>query len=386
MYKKKSLAVIGSTGSIGTQSLDVCRKIGGMEVLSLAANENVELLYEQILEFQPKVAAVVNEEKCEILKKRLGSCKTKILSGAEGLVEAAVLDEVDTVILSVVGNAGIVPAFEAINAGKDLALANKETLVSAGQLIMDTAREKGVKIYPLDSEHSAIFQCLQGNGQNKIKRIILTASGGPFRGKDKKFLETVSASDALMHPTWSMGKKITIDSATLMNKGLELIEARWLFDVPAEKIQIVVHPQSIVHSAVEFEDNSVIAQMGMPDMRIPISYALTYPLRKKNDFGSLNLFEKNNLTFEKPDFETFKCLGLAYKALEIGGTMPAVLNSANEVAVHNFLEGKIKFTQIPEIIEQTMNAYNVKYNYKLEDIIEADAWAKAFSDSMILER
>ena len=383
MYKVKKLAVIGSTGSIGTQSLDVVRKIGGMEVISLAANENIELLYEQILEFKPRIAAVVNEEKCEILKKRLAGSKTKIVSGVDGLLEAAVCDEVNTVILSVVGNSGIRPAFEAINAGKDLALANKETLVSAGQLIMDTAREKGIKIYPLDSEHSAIFQCLQGNKENKIKKIILTASGGPFRGKNLEYLKNVTVADALSHPTWSMGKKITIDSATLMNKGLELIEARWLFDVPVKDIEIVVHPQSIVHSAVEFEDNSIIAQMGMPDMRIPISYALTYPFRMENNFERLNLFEKNNLTFEKPDFDTFKCLKLAYRAIETGGTMPAVMNGANEKAVYKFLEGKLKFIEIPEIIEQTMNAYNVISDYELEDVIEADKWAKAYVESII---
>ncbi|MBR2594250.1 MAG: 1-deoxy-D-xylulose-5-phosphate reductoisomerase [Firmicutes bacterium] len=383
MYKVKKLAVIGSTGSIGTQSLDVVRKIGGMEVISLAANENIELLYEQILEFKPRIAAVVNEEKCEILKKRLAGSKTKIVSGVDGLLEAAVCDEVNTVILSVVGNSGIRPAFEAINAGKDLALANKETLVSAGQLIMDTAREKGIKIYPLDSEHSAIFQCLQGNKENKIKKIILTASGGPFRGKNLEYLKNVTVADALSHPTWSMGKKITIDSATLMNKGLELIEARWLFDVPVKDIEIVVHPQSIVHSAVEFEDNSIIAQMGMPDMRIPISYALTYPFRMENNFERLNLFEKNNLTFEKPDFDTFKCLKLAYRAIETGGTMPAVMNGANEKAVYKFLEGKLKFIEIPEIIEQTMNAYNVISDYELEDVIEADKWAKAYAESII---
>ncbi|MBQ2678721.1 MAG: 1-deoxy-D-xylulose-5-phosphate reductoisomerase [Firmicutes bacterium] len=383
MYKVKKLAVIGSTGSIGTQSLDVVRKIGGMEVISLAANENIELLYEQILEFKPRIAAVVNEEKCEILKKRLAGSKTKIVSGVDGLLEAAVCDEVNTVILSVVGNSGIRPAFEAINAGKDLALANKETLVSAGQLIMDTAREKGIKIYPLDSEHSAIFQCLQGNKENKIKKIILTASGGPFRGKNLEYLKNVTVADALSHPTWSMGKKITIDSATLMNKGLELIEARWLFDVPVKDIEIVVHPQSIVHSAVEFEDNSIIAQMGMPDMRIPISYALTYPFRMENNFERLNLFEKNNLTFEKPDFDTFKCLKLAYRAIKTGGTMPAVMNGANEKAVYKFLEGKLKFIEIPEIIEQTMNAYNVISDYELEDVIEADKWAKAYAESII---
>ncbi|MBR0105548.1 MAG: 1-deoxy-D-xylulose-5-phosphate reductoisomerase [Firmicutes bacterium] len=383
MYKVKKLAVIGSTGSIGTQSLDVVRKIGGMEVISLAANENIELLYEQILEFKPRIAAVVNEEKCEILKKRLAGSKTKIVSGVDGLLEAAVCDEVNTVILSVVGNSGIRPAFEAINAGKDLALANKETLVSAGQLIMDTAREKGIKIYPLDSEHSAIFQCLQGNKENKIKKIILTASGGPFRGKNLEYLKNVTVADALSHPTWSMGKKITIDSATLMNKGLELIEARWLFDVPVKDIEIVVHPQSIVHSAVEFEDNSIIAQMGMPDMRIPISYALTYPFRMENNFERLNLFEKNNLTFEKPDFDTFKCLKLAYRAIETGGTLPAVMNGANEKAVYKFLEGKIRFIEIPEIIEQTMNAYNVISDYELEDVIEADKWAKAYAESII---
>lgn len=291
------------------------------------------------------------------------------------------MKEVDMVVTSVVGNVGLEPTFEAIRHGKDIALANKETLVSAGQLVMDEIKKKKVTLYPMDSEHSAIFQCLQGNHKNSIRRILLTASGGPFLGKTKQELENVTVEDALKHPNWDMGKKITIDSATLMNKGLEVMEAKWLFDVSVDQIEVLVHPQSIIHSAVEYEDGAVIAQIGEPDMKVPIQYALTYPERIKNDYPKIDFLKRNTMTFEKPDFETFSCLSLAFRALKIGGTMPAVLNSANEVAVRKFIEKKIGFLDIAKLIEKTMNAYTVKENYTLEDLLAADRWARNFAEN-----
>ena len=294
----------------------------------------------------------------------------------EGLIVAAVHPDADTVVNSVVGNIGLRPTVEAIKAGKDIALANKETLVTSGELVMRLVKEKGINMYPVDSEHSAIFQSLQGNSMNKIERIWLTASGGPFRGRTD--LSNVTLQEALNHPNWSMGKKITIDSATMMNKGLEVIEAKWLFDVELNQIEVLVHPQSIVHSMVEYEDGAVIAQLGVPDMKVPIQYALTYPKRVKNRFPKLNFFEKNNLTFEKPDLKVFRCLGLAFDAIKIGGTMPAVLNAANEAAVALFLNGKIGFTDIPKLIEKAMGAYTVKYDYSLEDVLEADSFAREY--------
>lgn len=325
----------------------------------------------------------MDKEKAEELKDRVKDCNTEILSGMEGLIAAAVYEKSDTVVTSVVGNIGIVPTFEAIKAGKDIALANKETLVSAGELIINAVKEYGVKIYPVDSEHSAIFQSLQGNDGNKIRRILLTASGGPFRGKTRDELINVKASDALKHPNWNMGKKVTIDSASLMNKGLELIEAKWLFNVDVEDIEVLVHPQSIVHSAVEYEDGAVIAQLGEPDMKVPIQYALTYPKRVKNSFPKIDFTKRSSLTFEKPDMDTFKCLALAYRAIRCGGTMPAVMNGANESAVNAFLDDKIGFLEIADIIENTMNSYNVKYDYSVEDLVEADKWARDFADSLI---
>ena len=378
----KNVSVLGSTGSIGTQSLEVARDLG-VGVAALAARENTELLKQQILEFTPRIAAVFDEEKGERLRRELKGTKTVILTGIEGMIAAATAEEADTAILSIVGNAGILPAFKAIEAGKNLALANKETLVSAGELIINAARKNGISIYPIDSEHSAIFQCMEGNRGNPVKRILLTASGGPFRGRTRESLKNVTAEEALCHPTWSMGRKITIDSATMMNKGLEVIEAKWLFGVPTDRIEILVHPQSIVHSAVEFMDNAVLAQLGMPDMRIPIAYALTYPERPANDFKRLDFSVINNLTFEKPDMETFTALKLAYRAAETGGTMPAVMNGANEAAVERFLKGEAGFLDIPEIIEKTMNAYTVKYGYTLEDVLDADAWARGYAGSLI---
>ncbi|MGN0134450.1 MAG: 1-deoxy-D-xylulose-5-phosphate reductoisomerase [Anaerotignum sp.] len=375
----RKISILGSTGSIGTQTLEVVENLENIKVMAITGNSNIELLEKQARKFHPELVAVMNEKNAKILQDRLADMNIRVVSGMDGLVEAATYKDVDTVVTSVVGNIGLKPTFEAIRAGKNIALANKETLVSAGQLVMDLAKKHHIHIYPVDSEHSAIFQSLQGNGENKIQRILLTASGGPFRGKKREELENVTAADALAHPNWSMGKKITIDSATLMNKGLEVMEAKWLFDVDVDQIEVLIHPQSIVHSAVEYEDGAIIAQMGEPDMRVPIQYALTYPKRVKNPFPRVDFAQRSNLTFDKPDMDTFKCLSLAYRALKTGGTLPAVLNGANEVAVARFLKGEISFLQIPALIEQTMDAYTVKYEYTLEDLLEADAWAKAYA-------
>ena len=379
----KTIAVLGSTGSIGTQTLEVVEELGNIRVAAISGNQNIDLLEKQARKFRPELVAVMDGKKAELLKSRLADTNIRGCAGMEGLKAAATLDGVQTVVTSVVGNVGLEPTFAAIAAGKDIALANKETLVSAGQLVMDHVRRYGVSIYPVDSEHSAIFQSLQGNEGNAVRRILLTASGGPFRGKKRKELQTITTKDALRHPNWSMGRKITIDSATLMNKGLEVMEAKWLFDVETEQIEVLVHPQSIIHSAVEYEDGAVIAQMGEPDMRMPIQYALTYPRRLKNSFPKIDFFARNTLTFEKPDRETFRCLALAYQALETGGTLPAVLNGANEVAVARFLEGEISFLQIPLLIENVMDAYTVKYEYTLEDLLEADAWARACASKFV---
>ena len=381
----RKISILGSTGSIGTQTLEVVEILENIKVMAITGNSNVKLLEEQARKFQPELIAVMDEKNAEILKEKLSDLNIRVVSGMNGLVEAATYEGVDTVVTSVVGNVGLKPTFEAIRAGKNIALANKETLVSAGQLVMDLAKKHNINIYPVDSEHSAIFQSLQGNEGNKIERILLTASGGPFRGKQREELLHVTASDALKHPNWSMGNKITIDSATLMNKGLEVMEAKWLFGVDVDQIEVLVHPQSIVHSAVEYEDGAIVAQLGEPDMRVPIQYALTYPKRIKNPFPRVDFTQRNNLTFDKPDMETFKCLSLAYRALKTGGTLPAVLNGANEVAVARFLKGEIGFLDIPELIEQTMDAYTVKYEYTLEDLLEADAWAKDYAAKVVFE-
>lgn len=372
----KNITVLGSTGSIGTQTLEVVREIGGINIVALTANRNVELLEKQAREFKPKMVCIM-DEKCAVdLKARLKDTDIEVVSSMDGLIAVATYQDADTVVNSVVGNIGLRPTVEAIKAGKDIALANKETLVTSGELVMKLVKEKGVNMYPVDSEHSAIFQSLQGNGMNKIERIWLTASGGPFRGRSD--LSNVTLQEALAHPNWSMGKKITIDSATMMNKGLEVIEAKWLFNVELDRICVVVHPQSIVHSMVEYEDGAVIAQLGVPDMKVPIQYALTYPKRIKNSFPKLNFFEHNDLTFEKPDLKVFRCLALAFEAIKTGGTMPAVLNGANEAAVALFLDGKISFNDIPALIERTMGAYTVKYDYSLEDVLEADNFAREY--------
>ena len=382
----EKITILGSTGSIGTQTLDVVREIGGIEVKALTANKNIDLLEKQIREFRPDMAAVMDETLAEKLRQRLAGWNIKILSGMDGLIEAAVYETSDTVVTSVVGNIGIVPTFEAIRAGKDIALANKETLVSAGELIIKAVREHNVSIYPVDSEHSAIFQCLRGNSRNKIRRIILTASGGPFRGKTRDELKNVTASDALKHPNWNMGRKVTIDSASLMNKGLEVIEAKWLFGVDVDDIEVLVHPQSIVHSAVEYEDGAVIAQLGEPDMRVPIQYALTCPERVKNSFPKIDFAKRNSLTFEHPDTNTFKCLSLAYRAVRTGGTMPTAMNGANETAVDAFLNNRLGFLDIADIIERTMDSYTVKYDYTVDDLVEADEWARDFAAGLIAAR
>ena len=370
----KNITILGSTGSIGTQTLDVVREIGGISVKAMTTNTRIELFEKQVREFRPELVCVMDAQKAKEFRENIKDLDIPVLTGMDGLVAAATYEKSDTVVNSVVGNIGLTPTVAAIKAGKDIALANKETLVTCGELVMKLVKENNVHMYPVDSEHSAIFQSLQGNDGNKIEKIILTASGGPFRTRES--LEGITVADALAHPNWSMGRKITIDSATLMNKGLEVIEAKWLFNVELDKIQVTVHPQSIIHSAVEYEDGAVIAQLGVPDMKVPIQYALTYPKRVKNSFKRLDLFETATLTFEKPQTERFKCLALAYRAIETGGTMPCVMNGANEIAVNRFLNGEIEFLQIPEIIEKVMNMHTVKYNYTVEDVLEADVWSR----------
>lgn len=374
----KKIAILGSTGSIGTQTLDVVRHIKDIEVLGLTTNRNIELLERQINEFHPKKVAVMDELKAYKLRKKLNS-SVEILSGIDGLIEISTMAEIDTVVTSVVGTIGLIPTFEAIKRKKNIALANKETLVTAGKIIMEEAKKNSVSILPVDSEHSAIFQCLQGNEENSIQRILLTASGGPFRGKTIDELEHITVEDALKHPNWSMGAKITIDSATMMNKGLEVIEAKWLFGVELNQIEVLVHPQSMIHSMVEFEDGSIISQIGEPDMRVPIQYALTFPKRFKSNWPKVDFSRRNSFTFEYPNLDLFKCLGLAYDAIKIGETMPAVLNAANEIAVERFLRREISFLDISRIIEETMEAHGIIESPTLSDILKVDEWAREFS-------
>lgn len=377
----KKLSLLGSTGSIGTQTLDVVRHQQDIEVAALAAGSNIDRLEAQIREFKPKIAAVWDEARAKELKIRTSDLPVHIASGMSGLIEAAVCEDADMVLTAVVGMIGIQPTIEAIRAGKDIALANKETLVCAGHLIMPMADAYNVKILPVDSEHSAIFQSLQGNAGNKIKKILLTASGGPFRGKKKKDLEHVRVEDALKHPNWVMGRKITIDSATMVNKGLEVMEAKWLFGTDLGQIQVVVHPQSVIHSAVEYEDGAVMAQLGTPDMRLPIQYALFYPQRRPLNSKPLDLFRLGTMTFEAPDMETFEGLALAYKAAAQGGLMPTVFNAANERAVALFLDGKIRFLEIPEMISTAMSAVKNKENPTVDQILEAEAAAYELIES-----
>lgn len=370
----KNITILGSTGSIGTQSLDVIRQNRDkFNVVALSTNKNVELLYKQILEFHPKAVSVTDVNSCMKLKKMLKNESIEILCGPESLSELAAFNEADIVLTSVVGMVGLVPTLKAIEKGKEIALANKETLVAGGCVVKKALEKSNSKIIPVDSEHCAIFQCLQGcNNKNEIKRLILTASGGPFRGKTSEDLQHVTLEMALKHPTWSMGKKITIDSATLMNKGLEVIEAHWLFDVDFDKIDVVVHPESIIHSMVEYIDGSVMAQLGVHDMRNPILYALGYPERLTTKVQSLDFTELLKLNFEKPDFDTFKCLKLAYDAGREGGTLATCMNSANEVAVQLFLKGLIKFAEIPDIVEKAMLNHDNISNPALEDILYTD--------------
>ena len=380
MHKK--IAILGATGSIGTQTIDVVKRDKNLIVVGLTAHSNIDLLEAQIREFKPQAVCVMLEEKAKVLKERLinANIDTRLISGVEGLVEIATLAEADIIVTAVVGMIGLVPTIKAIEAKKTIALANKETLVTAGELVMKLAKENNVSILPVDSEHSAIFQCLRGNKHAEIEQIILTASGGPFREYTKEQLENVTVDQALNHPNWKMGSKITIDSATLMNKGLEVIEAKHLFNVKPEQIDVVVHKESIVHSMVEYVDGSTIAQLGMPDMRHPIGYALYYPNRTHLEcIPKLKLAEIKNLSFEAPKKDVFPCLQYAYDALEMGGTMPAVLNAANEVVVEAFLQGKITFTEIPQIIHTVMNAHICISSPTLEEILESDAWARAYS-------
>lgn len=370
----KSLIILGSTGSIGTQALEVCRK-SGYKVVGLAAGSNTELLEKQAREFKVSAVAVFDQSKANDLKIKLKDTDIKVLGGSDGVCEITALPA-DTVLNAIVGIAGLKPTLAAIENGKDIALANKETLVTGGDIVKQKAKEKNVKILPVDSEHSAIFQSLQASPKKHLSRILLTASGGPFFGKTAKDLENVTVKEALNHPNWSMGAKITIDSATLMNKGLEIIEAVHLFDIPAQKIDVLVHRQSIVHSGVEFSDGAVIAQLGTPDMRLPIQYALTYPERSDCAFEHLDLLKVGTLTFQEPDRETFRCLPLCVKAITEGGLMPTVVNGANEQAVKLFLEGKIKFLQIADLVEKAYNFVNNKKDYTLDDIFLADKAAR----------
>ena len=371
----KKISLLGSTGSIGTQCLDIIRENRDKyQVVALACGSNVDLLSEQIEEFSPVLAAVADEKAAQELQKNYPG--TEISWGRQGLIDVACAD-CDMVVNGLMGIRGMEPTYHAIMSGKDVALANKETLVAGGEIIMKAAYEKAIKLLPVDSEHSAIFQCLEGNKGRNINRILLTASGGPFRGFSKEELEHVTLEQALKHPNWSMGKKITIDSATMMNKGLEVIEAKWLFDVDVEKIEILVHPQSILHSAVEFEDKSIIGQMGLADMRIPISFALCYPDRLPSKEPGLDFFSQGaRMTFEKPDTEVFKCIKLAYESSKVGGTYPVTLNGANETLVELFLKKKIKFTDIQNILERILEAHSPAYNLDLEGIMEADRKAR----------
>ena len=381
----KRITILGSTGSIGTQTLDVVRKNKDkFQVVAISANSSIDLLLEQIMEFSPKYVAVYNKESALKLKEMIReNINIEVLSRMDGLVKICQLEEVNVVLTAVVGMIGLVPTMAAIKAKKTIALANKETLVTAGELVMSEAKKNNVEILPVDSEHSAIFQCLNGERKQDIEKIILTASGGPFRGKKREELVNVTKNEALKHPNWDMGRKISIDSSTLMNKGLEVIEAKWLFDVDVEDIEVVVHPQSIIHSMVSFRDSSVISQMGCPDMRLPIEYALTYPERLKTDFERLDLAKVATLTFEKPDMETFPCLALAFKVLKLGGTYPAALNSANEFLVNEFLNDKIGFYDIPYYIEKTLDCHKNRVNPTLEDILEVDKETRAFLANLL---
>ena len=379
----ESMVILGSTGSIGTQTLDVAEKYN-MKVCALTAHSNVELMEKQVRQFNPSLAAMFDEKAAIDLKSRISDTDTKVLSGMDGLLEAATLDGADVVLNSLVGMVGLEPTLAACKAKKTIALANKETLVAGGELVMNTVKENGVSLLPVDSEHSAIFQCLQACPDNKfLKKLILTASGGPFFGKTTDELRNVTVEQALAHPNWSMGAKITVDSASMMNKGLEIIEARWLFSITADNIDVLVHRQSIIHSLIEFTDNSVLAQLSEPDMRIPIQYALTYPQRVPSAVKELDLASIGTLTFDKPDYETFRCLGACKKALEMGGTAPAIANGANEAANLLFRQGKISFLKIGELVTGALENIRNKPLDSLEVVLEADAAAREYVASAI---
>lgn len=368
----KTIAILGSTGSIGTQTLDIVRANDDLKVSALAAGRNIDLLEKQTREFKPSLISVMDEKDAADLRIRLADMDVRVMSGMDGLIGVAEDEQSSVLVTGIVGMIGIRPTIAAINAHKTIALANKETLVCAGHIIMPLAKEKNVSILPVDSEHSAIFQSLHGEPKDRLEKILLTASGGPFRGKTRAELENMTLEDALKHPNWSMGKKVTIDSASLCNKGLEVMEAKWLFDVDLDQIEVVVHPQSILHSAVQFKDGAIIGQMGVPDMKLPIQYALFYPDRRPMDMDRADLFKLGALTFEKPDTDTFRGLKLAYEACRRGGSYPTVFNAANEAAVRMLLDGRIRFVQIPDIIENCMESHKMIENPGVEDILETE--------------
>ncbi len=378
---RKSISVLGSTGSVGMQTLDVVRANGDIQVVSLAAGRNVERMTAQVREFKPRLACMWDVDAANELKARVADMDTRVVCGMDGLIEAATQESADTVVTAVVGMIGLRPTFAAIDAGKDIALANKETIVTAGPLIMARAKEKGVRILPVDSEHSAIFQCLNGEDGKQISRILLTASGGPFRGMTRAQMENITVAQALRHPNWAMGHKITIDSSTMVNKGLEAIEAKWLFGVEMDQVEVVVQPESIIHSMVEFSDGSIIAQLGVTDMRLPIHYALSYPERVPFDCGRLDFKKLGTLHFEAPDPENFRGLKLAYEAGRTGGTMTTVFNAANEWAVGRFLKGGLRYLEIVDVIEDAMQAHQVKEKPSLETILETEKETYAYIES-----
>ena len=374
----KKIGILGSTGSIGTQTLEIVRSNPDLQVIALAAGSNVSLMEQQVREFHPMLAVMGSEEAATDLKNRIADTDTRVSAGMEGMLELAVLPQMEVLVTAIVGMIGIRPTIAAIKAGKTIALANKETLVTAGHIIMPLAKEKGVSILPVDSEHSAIFQSMHGENRERVSKILLTASGGPFRGKRTEELQDITVEDALKHPNWSMGRKITVDSATLVNKGLEVMEAKWLFDVEPEQIQVVVHPQSIIHSMVEYVDGGIMAQLGMPDMKLPIQYALFYPDRRPMDGRRVDFFALKSISFEEPDVKTFRGLQLAYDVIAAGGSMPTVFNAANEKAVGLFLNKKIRFLAIYDLIQGAMEQHKVIANPTVEEILEAEAQAHAY--------
>ena len=378
---ERKIGILGSTGSIGTQTLEIVRSNPDFKVIALAAGSNVDLMEKQAREFQPELCVMWTEEAAKELRLRLSETSVTVLAGMDGLLTLAVMPEIQILVTAIVGMIGLRPTIAAIEAGKIIALANKETLVTAGHIIMPLAAKMEVPILPVDSEHSAIFQSMCGQSRKKVSKILLTASGGPFRGKKRQELIDITVEDALKHPNWSMGRKITIDSATLVNKGLEVIEAKWLFEVEPENIQVVVHPQSVIHSMVEYVDGAVIAQLGVPDMKLPIQYALTYPDRRPMEGKKLDFYELSSMTFEKPDTDTFRGLSMAYDAIAAGGSMPTVFNAANEKAVSLVLNREIKFLEIYDLIQGAMNNHKVKENPTVEEILEAEAEAYEYIDS-----